>query len=144
MTKKITMASTISTNGRKKLKTLQDEFNDKFSQLKIEFSLKPTIDKKGESIYLKKSDLLDNNKTLSEVRTKTGSGKISINGRKKVENLEKEFQAIFGLYVQVSRWNKNTDGSEEWLQTFATDDWNLTFQNKYSLGKTSNPPKKDW
>tara|TARA_R110001606_G_C14955816_1_gene601246 strand:- start:88 stop:522 length:435 start_codon:yes stop_codon:yes gene_type:complete len=144
------MASTISTNGRKKLKTLQDEFNDKFSQLKIEFSLKPTIDKKGEQILQSKSDLLDNNKTLSEVRTKTGSGKISINGRKKVENLEKEFQAIFGLYVQVSRWtliNKKVhkiSGPENWIQTYTTDDWNLTKQNKFSLEQTSNPPKKDW
>lgn len=139
------MATTISTNGRKKLKTLQDEFNDKFPQLKIAFSLKPSIDEKGESIYIPKSDLLDNNKTLSEVRTKTGSGKISINGRKKVENLEKEFQDVFGLFVQVSRWTRDDKtGKEYWLQSFATDDWNLTFQNNWSKDKTRTTPKKDW
>ena len=138
------MATTISTNGRKKLKTLQDEFNDKFPQLKIAFSLKPSLDERGESITIPKSDLLDNNKTLSEVRTKTGSGKISINGRKKVENLEKEFQDIFGLFVQVSRWDRSDDGTESWVQSSATDDWNLTFQNKWSLEHTRNPPKKDW
>ena len=139
------MATTISTNGRKKLKTLQDEFNDKFPQLKIAFSLKPSIDEKGESIYIPKSDLLDNNKTLSEVRTKTGSGKISINGRKKVENLEKEFQDVFGLFVQVSRWTRDDKtGKEYWLQSFATDDWNLTKQNNFSKKDTRTTPKKDW
>jgi len=138
------MATTISTNGRKKLKTLQDDFNDKFPNLKIEFSSKPSIDDKGESIILRAKDKIDNSKTLSEVRTKTGDGKISINGRKKTETLEKEFQDVFGLFIQVSRWNRNSDGKECWLQSSATDDWTLTFQNTFSKKDTKTKPKKDW
>ena len=139
------MATTISTNGRKKLKTLQDDFNDKFSHLKIEFSSKPTIDDKGESKYLYAKDKLDNSKTLSEVRTKTGDGKISINGRKKTETLEKEFQDVFGLFIQVSRWNRNSEtGKEYWVQSNATDDWTLTFSNSISKKNTKTKPKKDW
>ena len=138
------MATTISTNGRKKLKTLQDDFNDKFPNLKIEFSSKPSIDDKGESIILRAKDKIDNSKTLSEVRTKTGDGKISINGRKKTETLEKEFQDVFGLFIQVSRWSRNSDGKEYWLQSSATDDWTLTFQNTFSKKDTKTKPKKDW
>jgi hypothetical protein len=138
------MATTISTNGRKKLKTLQDDFNDKFPNLKIEFSSKPSIDDKGESIILRAKDKIDNSKTLSEVRTKTGDGKISINGRKKTETLEKEFQDVFGLFIQVSRWNRNSDGKEYWVQSSATDDWTLTFQNTFSKKDTKTKPKKDW
>ena len=133
------MARVISTNGRKKLKTLQDEFNDKFPHLKIAFSLKPS-----HGVVIQKSDRLDNNKKLSEVRTKTGSGKISINGRKKVETLEKEFQDIFGLFVQVSFWYRSSDGTEGWIQTYDSDGYNLTKLNKNSLLTTRNPPKKDW
>jgi len=86
------MATTISTNGRKKLKTLQDDFNDKFSHLKIEFSSKPSVDDRGESIHLRAKDKLDNSKTLSEVRKKTGDGKISINGRKRLKRSRKNFR----------------------------------------------------
>ena len=139
------MATTISTNGRKKLKTLQDDFNDKFSHLKIEFSSKPTIDDKGESIILSAKDKLDNSKTLSEVRKKTGDGKISINGRKKTETLEKEFQDVFGLFIQVSKWGRDSEtGKEYWVQSIATDDWTLTTQNTFSKEKTKTKPKKDW
>ena len=138
------MATTISTNGRKKLKTLQDDFNDKFPNLKIEFSSKPSIDDKGESIFLRAKDKIDNSKTLSEVRTKTGDGKISINGRKKTETLEKEFQDVFGLFIQVSRWHRYTDGTEFWVQSSATDDWTLTKQNTHSKETTKTKPKKDW
>ena len=139
------MATTISTNGRKKLKTLQDDFNDKFSHLKIEFSSKPSIDDKGESIILSAKDKLDNSKTLSEVRKKTGDGKISINGRKKTETLEKEFQDVFGLFIQVSRWSRASEtGKEYWVQSIATDDWTLTTQNTFSKEKTKTKPKKDW
>ena len=44
---------------------------------------------------------VDQEKTLSEVREKIGAGEISLHGRSKVLNIEKEFEEIFGLYVQV-------------------------------------------
>ena len=133
------MATVISTNGRKKIKSLQNEFNEKFSNLKIEFSTKPIPD---DNIH--RDEMVDNNKSLSEVRTKKGSGEISINGRKHAGSLESEFQNIFGLYTNIYRWHKNNDGSHEWLQTSATDDWSLSEQNEWSKSHTTESPKKDW
>tara|TARA_B110000977_G_C10754440_1_gene368163 strand:- start:111 stop:548 length:438 start_codon:yes stop_codon:yes gene_type:complete len=145
------MATTISTNGRKKLKTLQDEFNDKFSHLKLEFYSKPTIDEKDRYIVVSAKDKLDNSKTLSEVRTKTGDGEISINGRKNVGTLEKEFQDVFGLFVQIDFWceyrkNGKKTGKEHWSKKTAIpiDDWSLTEHNDLWKDIAKTKPKKDW
>ena len=142
------MATTISTNGRKKLKTLQDEFNDKFPYLKIEFFSKPTIDDKGESTFSGSVYKIDNSKTLSEVRTKTGDGKISINGRKKVDTLEREFQDVFGLYIQVCFWFASTRLGEEydsWSQLPSGGyDYSLSRLNRRSKKNSVRKPKKDW
>ena len=43
----------------------------------------------------------DSNKTLSEIRTKKGSGKISFSGRKKISTIENEFKSAFGLEMQI-------------------------------------------
>jgi hypothetical protein len=69
--------------------------------------------KKGETIYN-----LDIEKTLTEVREKTGSGSISLSGRKKVKTIEHEFNEIFGLYVQICYTDSKggrfyTTGSED-------------------------------
>ena len=140
------MATTISTNGRKKLKTLQDDFNDKFPNLKIEFFSKPTIDDKGESTSSGSKYKIDNSKTLSEVRTKTGAGKISINGRKKVDTLEREFQDVFGLYIQVYWWcsYKENELKDKWSQLSkdSGDDYSLSKLNR--LATAFRKPKKDW
>lgn len=47
------------------------------------------------------------NKKLSEVRSKKGEGKISITGNKKISTLEKEFDNVFGLYVQICYTEKD-------------------------------------
>ncbi len=92
------MAREVTTTGSKKIKTLKKEFNEHFPYLCInihssEVALRA---KKGEGI-----SSLDIEKTLSEVREKTGSGSLSFSGRKKVKTIEKEFDEIFGLYVQI-------------------------------------------
>ena len=94
----ILMAREVTTTGSKKLKTLQKEFNDHFPYLRLNLhsSKDATKAKKGERI-----SSLDIEKTLSEVREKQGSGKISFTGRKNIGTIEKEFDEIFGLYAQV-------------------------------------------
>lgn len=92
------MAREVTTTGSKKLKTLKKEFNEHFPYLSIhihssEMAIKA---KKGATIYS-----LDKEKTLTEVREKTGNGSISFSGRKKIKTIEKEFNEIFGLYVQI-------------------------------------------
>jgi hypothetical protein len=109
------MAREVTTTGSKKLKTLKKEFNEHFPYLRInihssEMALKA---KKGEAIY--QSDI---EKTLTEVREKTGSGSISFSGRKKVKTIEQEFNEIFGLFVQICYTDskggrKYTTGSED-------------------------------
>ena len=91
------------------------QFNDHFPHLRInihssDMALKA---KRGETIRR-----LDIDKTLSDVREKIGSGKISLTGRKNVSTIEREFDEIFGLYVQICYTTKEgkrhyTSGSDD-------------------------------
>ncbi len=92
------MAREVTTTGSKKIKTLKKQFNEHFPYLRLKILSSDMAEKarKGETIYG-----LDIEKTLSEVREKTGSGKISFTGRKNVKTIEKEFEKIFGLYAQI-------------------------------------------
>jgi hypothetical protein len=109
------MAREVTTTGSKKLKTLKKEFNNHFPYLRLNLhSSKDAIKaKKGETIHN-----LDIEKTLSEVREKLGSGKISFTGRKNVGTIETEFDEIFGLYAQICYTSKDekryyTTGSDD-------------------------------
>ena len=85
------MAREVTTTGSKKLKTLMKEFNDNFPYLRIKIISSEMAKKaeRGETI-----SGLDIEKTLSEVREKTGSGKISFTGRKNVKTIENEFKVF--------------------------------------------------
>jgi len=92
------MAKEISTTGSKKLKTLMKEFNEQYPYLRLgiyDFSAKEKV-KDSQEI-----ESLDIELRLCDVRTKQGDGEITITGNKFIGNLEKEFEKIFGLYVQV-------------------------------------------
>ncbi|MFM2392038.1 MAG: hypothetical protein RLZZ546_15, partial [Bacteroidota bacterium] len=82
------MATELSMNGRKKIATLQDEFNNKFNCLKLTF-----FDATGLEI--------PSNRTLSEVRKSKGDD-ISIVASLKISTLEKKFMEEAGLIVEVS------------------------------------------
>ena len=86
------MAREVSTNGRKKVSTLMQEFNANYPYLILVLG---TMDSNG--IFHQ----CDISKTLSEVRTKKGSGEISFTGSKNVGTIEREFLNIFGLTVQI-------------------------------------------
>ena len=92
------MAREVTTTGSKKLKTLKKQFNEYFPfiRLSIHSSNCALNAKKGLPI-----SKLSNELTLSEAREKKGSGKISFTGRKKIKTIEKEFDKIFGLNVQI-------------------------------------------
>lgn len=92
------MSTNITTTGSKKIKTLAQEFNEKFPYLRL--SLFPSSSKQDVADS-KKIFPLDVEKTLSSVREIKGQGEISINGRKLVKTLEQEFEEKFGLYAQV-------------------------------------------
>ena len=88
----------LSVTGNKKIISLQKEFNKKFPYLRLSicFSYMRDAVKKGESIYQ-----IDGERTLASVRRADSGGDISISGNKKIKSLEKEFDTVFVLYVQV-------------------------------------------
>ena len=125
------MAEGISVTGNKKLKTLQKEFNKKFPYLRL--SVCPLSEKKKSTKHSH-----DSEKRISEVRTKTNPGDISIHGRTLVGNIEKQFEKIFGLYAQVC-WTES-DGSR-YYTTGAKDKMSLSQLSK--LGEKEGWKKKD-
>ena len=107
-------------SDHKTLMELQNEFRGKFPYLKIEFYRHHHEQGEGSD----EKTLIDNSKTIGEVRKIHKEGDLSINGHLKVANLEKAFHDIYGLNVQVFRKSGGT-----WLQTTATDEWTLSEQN---------------
>ena len=117
-----TSSTEISVTGNKKIITLQKEFNKKFPYLFlfICFSYMRDAVKKGGTIYQ-----IDGDRTLASVRRADSGGDISISGNKKIKSLEKEFDTVFGLYVQVgytaadgSRYYTNGSSDEMTLAAF--------------------------
>ena len=97
----------ISVTGNKKIDTLKKEFNKKFPylQLAIGYSYTRTSVAKGETLTQIPGD-----KTLASVRRADSGGDISIAGNKKIKTLEKEFDTVFGLYVQVCYYSPEGKG----------------------------------
>jgi len=98
---------------------IKKEFNEKFPALKLEFYSKPH--KAGEGSLSK--DTLDENATISQVRTQHIEGDISIHSNQKVSTLEQNFLKNYGLNAQVFYQSGDT-----WFQTTATDHWTLAKQ----------------
>ena len=97
----------ISVTGNKKVGTLRTEFNKKFPYLNLYicYSYGREMVKKGETL----SARIPDDKTLASVRRADSGGDISISGNKKIKSLEKEFDTVFGLYVQVCYTNSAGD-----------------------------------
>lgn len=114
----------LSVTGNKKIGTLMKEFNKQFPylRLKICYSYARQAVAKGESI-----SGIDPDKTLASVRRADSGGDISISGNKKIKTLEKEFDTVFGLYVQVCYTNK--DGNRYYTSGSA-DEMTLSAFNK--------------
>ena len=112
------MEITISDNQT--IQEPQDQFNEHFPFLKIEFYKKEHEVGQGNLV----SSKLDSSKSIGEIRTIHDTGDLSIHGNQKVSTLEQAFHDTYGLNVQV--WRKS---GEIWLQTTATDEWTLSEQN---------------
>ncbi len=114
----------LSVTGNKKIGTLMKEFNKVFPylRLKICYSYARQAVAKGESI-----SGIDPDKTLASVRRADSGGDISISGNKKIKSLEKEFDTVFGLYVQVCYTEK--DG-HRYYTSGSADEMTLAAFNK--------------
>lgn len=118
------MAREVSTNGRKKVSTLMKQFNANFPYLRLNIHSSEMAEKakRGETIYG-----VDIEQTLSQVRERKGSGEISFTGSKNVKTIEREFDRIFGLYVQICYTSK--DG-ERYYTSGSDDSKSLTELNR--------------
>lgn len=94
------MARELSMNGNTKLKTIKQEFNDRFPFIRL------SIYDQSERVKDTKTPL-NGEKTIAEVRTVKSSDPAVIRGGQKVKNLEKMIDQIFGLYCQVAYTDKD-------------------------------------
>jgi hypothetical protein len=93
------MARELSMNGNTKLKTIMEEFTDRFPFIRLSIYASTEREKSSKTP-------LDFEKTISEVREKKSSDPAIIRGGQKVKNLEKMIDEIFGLYCQVAYHDK--------------------------------------
>ena len=105
----------------KTLREVQQEFNEKFPFLRLNFYTAPHGEGTGSPDDLK----IDPELTVAEARTVHTEGELSISANQKISTLEKRFAEQFGLYVQVFRQSGNL-----WLQSNKTDHWTLAEANR--------------
>lgn len=110
----------------KRISQIQDEFQNRFPFLKIEFYSKAHALGQGSS----NDNLIDASNTLEQAQTKDLDGVMKIQGIMTVAELEGAFAENFGLFAQVFR-----KAGKIWLQTIATDQWTLTEQNQKGMEK---------
>ena len=87
----------IQINDRRKVYTIQTEFNKLFPNLKIEFYSKPHKSGGAPSRKMVKSV----SKTIGECRTEHNDGEMSINPNMTIAELESYFANSFGLGIKV-------------------------------------------
>jgi hypothetical protein len=108
-------------NDHQLISEIQEEFNQAFPFLRLEFLLSPGDKEKG----IEKKRLMDVNASLSEYRSQHKGGEdIVISKRQKVSELKKLFQKVYGLIVRVFR-----KIGDIWLETTSTGDWTFEKQN---------------
>jgi len=128
------MAREVSTNGRKKVSTIMKEFNQNFPYLRLAIC-PPEMKIKAQNNETITEVSWD--KTLSEVRTKRGSGEISLTGSKNVGTIEREFDGIFGLFAQVCYT------SAEGKRMYSKDTDNKKSLSEYNREKAAEGCLKD-
>lgn len=110
----------IDINDYRKIFAIQEEFNQAFPYLKLEFFSKPH--KQGGASP--KELITESSKLLGDCRTIHASGSLTINPSMTVAEIEQNFADVYGLSVQVFR-----KSGTSWLETSTTDDWTLEKQN---------------
>lgn len=108
-------------NDQRKISAIQKEFNEMFPYLKIEFFDEPHKVGAPSSKKIIKHPI----KTIGECRKSHTQGTIAITPDMTVADLERAFNDIYGLSVQVFR-----KSGKVWLETTVTDNWTLEKQNK--------------
>jgi hypothetical protein len=107
-------------NDHRKINAIQEEFNEFFPYLKLEFMAKPHGTSSAPPVKLIRS----NTKTLGECRTLHNKGTLTITPGMSGAELEEGFRDIYGLTIRLYR-----KSGKEWLGITSTDKWTLQQQN---------------
>lgn len=114
----------IKIDDSRKIAAVQEEFNEMFPYLKIEFFSKPhKVEKPSSKKMLKHPD-----RTIGQCRSIHTQGGLAIIPSMTVTELEQRFNDEYGLSVQVFR-----KSGRVWLETTVTDSWTLEEQNQQGL-----------
>ncbi len=109
--------------GKRQLRNLQEDFNEVFPYLKIEFFKTPhSIGNDSDE-----KEILDVNLRISEVQEVSKKGEMLLDEEMSVGDFEEKMRNDFGLNIQVYRKEHG-----KWLQTWVTDSWTLEHQNNRS------------
>jgi hypothetical protein len=100
--------------------SVQKQFNDLYSYLKLEFFKQPPVSGAGNA----RNQMIIYDMMLKDIQNIRKSGVVAVSKQTLVSELEKQFAKDFGLYVQVFR-----KSGRIWLETTATDKWTLEQQN---------------
>lgn len=109
----------LEVNSSRSFEDVQKAFNERYPYLKLEFFTrahekgKPSAGKHMVSPKRKIAEYLNGRDGVIEIRPQMS-----------VFELEKAFEDVYGLHVQVFR-----KSGRIWLETTATDDWTLKTQN---------------
>jgi hypothetical protein len=103
----------IEINNRRKIKSIQNEFNEFFPHLKLEFyNMHPS------SIYEKIKEYLDQKKVLEKCRDANNDGFLFIDEEMKANELKTTLKNDFGLNVDIF----HKIGKEQWSNDPITND----------------------
>lgn len=101
---------------------IQNEFNQSFPFLKLEFFTNKSLSRPG----FPAKQLIPSTKPVDENQPGFREGCIDIEDDMKVNELERTFREKCNLAVQVLRKSGNL-----WLETSMTDNWSLGQQNNH-------------
>lgn len=124
----------ISINGTNTLESVQKQFNLGFPFLKIEFFTEPHSKGKPTSGKL----MLSSKKQIRECTKANVDVVLDVEKDLTVFELEELFEDSFGLHIQVFR-----KSGRIWLETTATDDWTLHYQNEEGKELSEGANQKD-
>src|ERR1043165_1675174 len=106
----------ISINDNKPVLSIQQEFNDAFPFLKLEFFSKSHYPGKGTA----KNYLSGNGFLIGNYRRSRSDSSLTITPAMTVSDLEESFRNLYNFEVQVFR-----KSGRVWLETTVTDSWTL-------------------
>ena len=112
-------------NNRRRIYAIEEEFNQVFPNLKIEFFAKPN---KPGGVPLEQR--VTPGKSIVECRAVHNEGAITITPAMTIDNLKQNFRDVYGLSVQVFK-----KSGEDWIETTGNGNCSLEEQNRQPQSK---------